>query len=257
MTERTKLIIGNWKMNPKTSKEALQLFKEISVAQKKVRKIYVGICAPTIYLSELSKIKGKSTKFLLGAQNMFYEESGAYTGEVGALQLKNIGIDIVLIGHSERRALGETDVDLNKKVKSALKRAITPIICIGENMRDGSVWYLSTIKTQLENVFDGIPKSALKNIVIAYEPVWAIGKDAVREATPEESLEMSIFIKRTLSHMYDEKSAHAMKILFGGSVNTQNAESYLRHGGIDGFLVGRDSLVLKSFAKILTIADTL
>ena len=170
--------------------------------------------------------------------------------------LKSLGVSHIIIGHSERRALGDTDEIVNNKLKTVLKYGITPILCIGEKDRDESGVYMQIVSNQLNEAFKNIPKLSLQNIVIAYEPVWAIGKNATREATQAETLEMSIFIKRYLSDFFGKNSIE-IPILYGGSVNTKNAEVFLREGGVGGLLIGRDSLDPKKFIEILKIAENI
>jgi triosephosphate isomerase len=157
----------------------------------------------------------------------------------------------VIVGHSERRALGESNEIVAKKIGACLKHLLTPIVCIGESLRDESGNYFSFVRTQIEEIFKNIPRSALNKIVIAYEPIWAIGKKAVREATPAESEEMAIFIRKVLSNIYDQTSASQMILLYGGSVNTKNAGEFLKNGGVQGLLVGRESLDAKKFIEII------
>lgn len=249
-------------MNPASFKEAKAIFSAIKPKNKKSKiKADVVICPPFVYLSALAdyrstRIKKRSTLINLGAQDVFYEPEGSFTGEISPLQLKNLGVKYVIIGHSERRALGETNEVVRNKILACIKYIITPIVCVGENKRDESGNYLSFIRTQIEEIFSGIPKSALSKIVIAYEPIWAIGKSALREATPVESNEMAIFIKKVLSDLYDQKAVENVGILYGGSVNTKNAGEFLKNGGVDGLLVGRESLDSEKFNEILKVVSS-
>lgn len=236
-----KLIIGNWKMNPEKGEEAIFL-------AKKVDKKDAVIAPPFVFLSAVKK-KIKNAK--LAAQDVFWETEGSYTGEISPLQLKNLGVKYVILGHSERRALGETNEDVRKKIGACIKYLITPIVCVGETVRDESGNYLSFVKTELEEIFSGFPKTILSKIVIAYEPIWAIGKNAEREATPVEAEEMAIFIKKVLADVFDDKAARSLKIIYGGSVNPKNASTFLREKNISGLLVGRDSLDPIKFNEIL------
>jgi len=220
------------------------------------QKAQIVICPPFVYLSALAdyrstRIKNRSTLIKLGAQDVFYESEGSYTGEISPPMLRDIGVKYVIIGHSERRALGETNEIVAKKIGACLKYLLTPIVCIGESSRDESGNYFSFIRTQIEEIFKNIPRSALNKIVIAYEPIWAIGKKAIREATPAESEEMAIFIRKVLSNIYDQVNASQVILLYGGSVNIKNAREFLKSGGVDGLLVGRDSLDAKKFTEIV------
>lgn len=261
---RKKLIVGNWKMNPAFLKEAKEIFSKIkNTVRKQSKKIETVICPPFVYLVNLqSTIKNLQ----LGAQDVFYESAGRedlstysklpYTSQISALMLKNLGVKYVIVGHSERRVLGESNEMVAQKIRTCLKYFLIPIVCVGESNRDTSGNYLFFIKTQIEGVFKGVPKSALGKIVIAYEPIWAIGQKAKREATPTESQEMVMFIRKILSDLYDQASARQVRLLYGGSVNSKNAGDFLKNGGVDGLLVGRESLEPEKFEQIIKIADS-
>lgn len=252
MKESNKLIVANWKMNPQSKKEAEIIFNNISQFLKNHKSSDVVICPPFPFLYIKDKIKNKKIK--IGGQDVFYEKEGSYTGEISASQLKDSGAEYVLIGHSERRSLGDTNTTINKKILAAIKAKIIPIFCIGESDRDTNGFYLSFIKKQIEEGLSLVTKLQLKNIVIAYEPIWAIGSNAVREANPGEFMEIKIFIKKILSDIYGIKIANEIKILYGGSVNPLNAESFIKEGGADGLLVGRDSLNPKKFCEIIKLS---
>jgi triosephosphate isomerase len=247
-----KLVIGNWKMNPLSAKEAEKLFISIVKSISGNKKTEVIACPPSIYIQNLKKI---SKKILIGSQDSFYEEKGAFTGEISAKMLSNLGIKYTILGHSERRALGEGNIEVNKKVKAALALGFTPIVCFGENTRDENHEYLNFIKVQIDEGLNGISKDLISKIIIAYEPVWAIGKSALREATPEEFLEMSIFIKKILSDKFGAKTVENVRIIYGGSVHPENALGFLKDGKAEGFLVGRDSLDPNKFSKIINITE--
>jgi triosephosphate isomerase len=247
-----KIIIGNWKTNPLVGKEAIKLGSEISKLVIGIKKTEIVICPPFIYLENLKKIL---KKVLLGAQDSFYEESGAFTGEVSAKMLFNTGVKYVILGHSERRAKGEDNVEVNKKVKAALSLGIIPILCFGESERDENNEYLNIIKLQIEEGLSGVSKNLIAKIIFAYEPVWAIGKDAVREARPEEFLEMSIFLKKILSDKFSAKMIEGLRIIYGGSVHPENAIGFIKEGNAHGFLVGRDSLDAKKFLQIINVTE--
>lgn len=248
----TKIVVANWKMNPQKNTEAEAIFKGIFASVKNMKNAEVVICPPFPYLFVKEKFKNKKIK--LGSQDVFYEKEGSYTGEISPLMLKNFGVEFVLIGHSERRALGETDEIVNKKMILTLKSKMSPIFCIGEKERDANGFYLSFIKEQIKEGLKDVLQSQMKNIVIAYEPVWAIGSKATREATPEEFVEIRIFIKKIISDIYGIKAASNTRIIYGGSVNPLNALAFLKDGEADGLLVGRDSLNIKKFSTIINLA---
>lgn len=249
-----KLIVGNWKMNPRTLKEARTLFLSLKKEASKYKNLDVAVAAPAVFLLELGK--SASVACALAAQNVSPEKEGAHTGEVSAGMLAACKAKYVIVGHSERRALGETNAFVNGKVKAALAAKLVPILCVGETERDPSMFYLSTIKTQLEECLAGIPKNAAERVVIAYEPVWAISTTpGHRPATPEDALEMRIYIQKVLADIFGGASAHKVRVLYGGSVDEKNAIGFLVGGKADGLLPGRASLSTKKFGAILKIAS--
>jgi triosephosphate isomerase (TIM) len=249
-----RIIIANWKMNPLTEKEAEKLWKGITKNTPPLRKTLIVICPPVIYLEKLKKL---SRKVILGVQDAFWGDTGAFTGEVSSEMLYLAGSRYVILGHSERRARGETDRDINKKVKSSLASGLSPILCVGENVRDEEHGYFNYVKDQLEAGLQGVVKNSIKNIIVAYEPVWAISSTpGRRDASPEDSSEMAIFIRKVLSDKFG-REASRVKIVYGGSVNDRDAEGFLRLGGVDGLLVGRASLNAEKFASIIKTCETL
>lgn len=246
------LMVANWKMNPVSLKLAKQTFAGIKKTASKTKNTQTVICPPFIYLEAL---KTSGHRCALGAQNLSHESEGAHTGEVSYLALKNLGLKYCIIGHSERRAMGETDEDINQKVKASLRGMMVPIICVGEQERDASGQYLSFLKNQLETAVRGLPKSSIKDIVVAYEPIWAIGKNAKAPATPREVFEISIFIKKILSDLYGMKSVPPTKILYGGSVDLANISYFAEEALVDGFLVGRASLDKEVFSQMIIKID--
>ncbi len=239
-------------MNPASKKEAEKLFKEV---KKNIvgSKANIIVCAPFVYLETLKKIG--MGRIGLGSQNVSHLESGAVTGGVSASMLASLGVKYCIVGHSECRALSDTDQQINLKIKNLLKNKITPILCVGERERDEAHTYLQFVANQIKYAFLDIPKSAIKNIIIAYEPVWAIGASATRTATSEEALEMNIFIKKVVSDITDEKIVKEIPILYGGSADESDAGNFMTLGGAFGLLLGRASLDAKKFGKILKIAS--
>lgn len=235
-------------MNPANSKSAEKIFFDISKNINN-KKNEVIICPPYPFLFIKNKIKDKKIK--LGSQDVFFEKSGSFTGEVSPSMLLDFGVSYTIVGHSERRSLGENNLLINKKIISLLKSKIRPILCVGETDRDHNGFYLSFIKSQIEEGLKNVPKNQIKNIIIAYEPLWAIGKEAKREATPKEFIEIKIFIKKILSFIYGPKIVDEVSIIYGGSVNSSNASSFIKDGDADGLLVGRDSLLPLKFLDIV------
>ena len=250
-----KIIIGNWKMNPLITKEAGKLFESIAKSVSRIKNTEVVVCPPFIYLDKLTKIR--TSKVKLGAQNAFYEESGAFTGEISALMLYDLGARYVILGHSERRALGETNTLINKKIKSSLASGLRPILCVGESVRDESHGYFNLVKVQLEKCLGGICKNSVSKIIVAYEPVWAISSTPFRkDATPDDSREMAIFIRKILFDKFG-KEAHKARVIYGGSANEKDALEFLKNGGVDGLFPGRASLDAKKFVEIVKICEAL
>lgn len=251
-----RLVIGNWKMNPQTVKEAVLLFKNISAATKNTKNVDIVICSPLPFISSIKQLKNKKIK--LGAQNVFFEKNGAYTGEVSAQMLHDIGVEYVIIGHSERRSMGETNEVINKKLIASIKAGLTPILCVGESTRgthDG--FYLATVREQLDLCLANISKNQIKDVVVAYEPVWALSSTLDRhDSTPHDFEEMKIYIRKILTDIFGQTTALAVRIIYGGSANKDNAESYLSIGA-DGLLPGKASLDYKNFAKIVDIASSI
>ena len=248
-----KLIIGNWKMYPVNMKDAKATFSAIKKVASTLRNVQTVICPPFIYVSELKKLV-TGHRVVIGAQNTWTENEGAYTGEISPTMLTSLGSTYVILGHSERRAMGEADELINKKVLAALKAGLTVVLCVGESMRDPDGLYMKFIATQMQTALHGVQKKDLSQMVIAYEPIWAIGKHATRPALPEDVLEISILIKKTLADLYAKDGA-TVPILYGGSVDAKNAWEFLLKSQVDGLLVGRASLDAKVFGEILLSAD--
>ncbi len=242
------LLIGNWKMAPEKASDALSLAKKTLAIARTYKKIGVAVCVPTIHLPFITKQSKKT--LAVGAQGVAAMSEIAQTGLVSAGMLKSYGAQYCIVGHSESRARGETDEQVALSAELLLQKKIIPIVCVGEKERDAHGWYLSTVKEQVEKVVTSIPKAQLKQLVIAYEPVWAIGKNAVREATPVECREMVIFIRKVIADALGEKESQKVTILYGGSVNEQNAAAFVSEGGAQGFLVGRVSLDARRFAML-------
>lgn len=236
---RKKIIAGNWKMNM-TPSEALKLIEELKplVANDEVDVVF---CVPAIdIIPALEATKGTNIK--IGAENMYFENSGAYTGEISPAMLKDVGIEYVIIGHSERREyFAETDETVNKKVLKAFEYGITPIICCGETLtqREQGIT-IDFIRQQIKIAFRNVSADQAKTAVIAYEPIWAIGTGVT--ATTEQAQEVCAAIRRCIAEVYDETTAATIRIQYGGSVNAKNAAELFAQADIDGGLVGGASL---------------
>jgi triosephosphate isomerase len=252
MTTRKKLIAGNWKMN-KTPADGVALVRDIVAAVGKQTDVDIVVCPPFTGLESAGKaLEGSEIK--LGAQNMHFEASGAFTGEVSAPMLRSIFATHVILGHSERRTLfGETDSIVNKKVLAALKNQLRPIFCVGETLleREGGAT-LKVVQTQVENGLEGVTKDQAQTLVVAYEPVWAIGTGKV--ATTEQAQEVHAFIRGLLTKLYSEPVAQKVRILYGGSMKPSNAPELLAQKDIDGGLIGGAALEARSFVELVTAA---
>jgi len=238
-----KIIIANWKMNPKTSREAEILARGISEAAKNSKNCEVIIAPPFVHIRAVRSVK-------LGAQDVFWEKSGPYTGEISTLQLKAYGVSLVLVGHSERRALGETNEEINKKIKAVLESGIKAVLCVGEIEKQKEVAFPVIIHQELKEGLRGINKSLLKNLIVVYEPVWAISTHGKADS-PKNVFEMSVLIRRELLKMFGKKTAFSIPIIYGGSVDEKNAADFIKYGRVDGLLVGAASLNAKKFIEII------
>ncbi len=249
-----KLIVANWKMTPQTLKEARNIFAGTVKAGKKIRNAKVVVCAPFIWISALAG--SAKSKVALGAQDVFWEESGSYTGEVSVKMLKSAGVQYVIIGHSERRRLGETDEIINKKIKRAIANNLKVIFCVGEFERDEAGNYFQFLKDEIKKGLKNIPSRFLKNLIVVYEPVWAIskinrsGKARFNADNPEDAFQMATYIKRVLVSIFG-KQGRRVPVLYGGSVDPGNAGDFLEKGNVDGLLVGRASWSGKVFGELL------
>ena len=244
---RVPMIAGNWKMNTTVS-EATELVKAMRAELDKIDNIDKVICPPFVSLDAVRElIRGSSIK--LGAQNIFFAEKGAYTGEISPLMIADL-CEFVIIGHSERRQyFNETGEVVNKKVAAALKVGLKPILCIGESLEENEAGRTEEVVTeQLRASLAGI--GYLNGLIIAYEPVWAIGTG--RAATGEQANETISLIRRNISKLYDDEIAQDMRILYGGSVTAANATEFMRQPEIDGALVGGASLKATEFLSIVT-----
>lgn len=245
---RRKIIAGNWKMNMLPN-EAMSFINELEPYAKKT-KCEIILCVPYTDLF-YSLLTAQNTNIKIGAQNMHWEEAGAYTGEIAPNMLKCINVEYVIIGHSERRQyFAETDETVNKKIKSALKHELNPILCVGETMKQRELGLEEeVIKQQIIGALEGITKEQAEKIVIAYEPIWAIGTGKV--ATKNDANNMIKLIRKEIESLYDKEVANNVSILYGGSVNKNNAKELFETSDIDGALVGGASLKVDEFNEII------
>ena len=250
---RKTVIAGNWKMNktPSETKEFMTAFKGML---PKGRWCDVALCVPAICIPAAVRAM-RETRVGIGAENMNANASGAYTGELSASMLTDAGCKYVIIGHSERREMyGETDADVNAKVLAALNAGLTPFMCCGETLQQREAGITAEhIAMQIKLGLAGVPEDKIRKVVIAYEPIWAIGTG--RTATPEQAEEVCEHIRSVVRKLYSSKNARAISILYGGSMNEKNAFELLAQPDIDGCLIGGASLVPENFVKIIEAAN--
>ncbi len=251
LKKNKKLVVGNWKMNPESIEEAKEIASEINKNTKLFKNTNVVVCPPFVFLNELSKIFSKNKKISLGAQDIFIGQGGSHTGEVGSDMLKNLGVKYTIIGHSDRRESLDSEFLVKEKLFGALKDGFKAILCIGEKERNEHGDQYNEVKGQIESAIIKLPKRFIRNLIIAYEPIWAIGKSENEAVKPEDLHEMSIFIKRVVSDILGLKEAEKVAILYGGSVTENNAKEIIEKGNVSGLLVGRESLKPKNFIELI------
>ncbi|MBU6431022.1 MAG: triose-phosphate isomerase [Patescibacteria group bacterium] len=252
-----KIIIANWKMNPASAKEAENILNGIKKTAVKLKKTQAVICPPFIYFENSRKIIGETANLFLGAQNSFWQNEGAFTGETSPEMIKNSGGSYVILGHSERRALGETDEMVARKTSFCLKMGLKTVVCVGEKVRDEQGDYLVFLRDELRASLNKIQKKFLKNLIIAYEPIWAIGKKDADAMPPSDIHGTAIYIKKILSEIYGRENASSAPILYGGSAGKENAGEIIKNGGVDGLLVGHQSLNPEIFSEMLISAENI
>jgi triosephosphate isomerase len=251
---RRPFIAGNWKMNLDRA-SAVALAEGLVGGTSRIGEVDVAVCPPYVYLDAVAAVVGGS-KVELGAQDMYHESGGAYTGEISAAMLCDLGCKYVVLGHSERRhVLGESDEAINKKVHAALAAGLLPIVCVGEmlDQREANKT-AEVVRTQFDGSLAGVSSEQMQKIVIAYEPVWAIGTGKV--ATPQQAEEVHLDLRKLIEDRYNEKVAESVRIQYGGSVKPDNAADLLGQPNIDGALVGGAALTVDSFLGIIAGAGS-
>lgn len=245
---RTPIIAGNWKMF-KTVPEATDFMQNVK-GKAEVDGVESVICAPFTNLPALVEA-AKGTSIKIGAQNVHFAEDGAYTGEISGRMLKDLGVDYVIIGHSERRQyFAETDETVNKKVHAAFRSGLLPIVCVGEKLEEREAGQTKEVcKVQTEAAFAGLAQDQAAQVVVAYEPIWAIGTG--KSSTAQDANEVIAYIRSLIQGLYDESTAHAVRIQYGGSVKPENVTEYMGQSDIDGALVGGASLQPASYIALV------
>jgi len=252
MSIRTPLIAGNWKMN-KTASEGAELARAIAASVGIESAVQVVICPPFTALASVSTAV-EGTHLAIGAQNMHDKVNGAFTGEISAAMLRNLHVTHVILGHSERRSLfGEDDAFINRKVLAALEASLKPILCVGELLSEREAGTTQeVVRRQVEKGLAGVPAGKSDQVIIAYEPVWAIGTG--KTATPAMAQEVHAFIRQLLTKQFGAEAAARIRILYGGSMKPDNADALLAEHDIDGGLIGGASLEAKSFVDLVRSA---
>ncbi len=249
---RKTVIAGNWKMN-KTPSETKEFMTQLKAIMPKGRWCDVALCVPAVCIPAAVRAM-RETRVGIGAENCNANPSGAYTGEIATNMLVDAGCKYVIIGHSERRAMGETDADVNAKVLAALEAGLTPIMCCGESLEQREADVTNEhIAMQIKLGLQNVSEDKIRKVIIAYEPIWAIGTG--RTATPQQAEEVCESIRAVVRKLYSSKNARAISILYGGSMNEKNAYELLSMPDIDGGLIGGASLVPEKFVQIIEAAN--
>ncbi len=247
------LVIANWKMNPATAKEAKKLFEETKRMAGFSKGVTVIVAPPSIFLREVSALS-RGGKVSLAAQNLHAEASGSFTGEISIPQARDAKVTHALVGHAERRAMGETNEEVGKKIAALLAAKLTPILCIGEKERGPNGEHFLFVKEQLRTALQQVSPAQIGKIIIAYEPVWAIG--AAHPMQPRDMHEMSIFIRKMLVEKYGSLAMN-LTVLYGGSIDAKSAPAMMQGGDVKGLLVGRVSVDAKAFTELLRTISSL
>ncbi len=246
-----KMVVGNWKLNPATLAEARRIIKRTRLTAKELKNVEVVACPPFVFIPAC--VSKRDTTVAIGSQTVSPETEGPHTGEVSARQVVDVGATYTIVGHSEERQRGDTDERVSRRLSAALDAGLTPIICVGEKVRDENGAYLETLKEQIKNSLGNIAKKHSRDIIIAYEPVWAIGaKDAMQ---PADIYETSIFVKKVCADIFGPESAIKISVLYGGAVNPLNAADIIKTGKVDGLLVGRESVNMVGFVELLRAVE--
>lgn len=253
MKKRTPIVIGNWKMNPNSLAHAKQIFIDIKTGLgRKKRTTIIAIAPPFPFMEAIYKLNVRE-QVELWSQTIAVHEAGAHTGNVSLAMAASVGAAGVIIGHSERRAAGESDEDIAAQITLALKQSFPVTVCIGERERDCEGAFYSFLETQIETIVAAVPKRKLHLLTIAYEPIWAIGSGAA--ATPADVQEMKLFIQKYIADRCGRSALTKVAIVYGGSVTNKNADALIREGEVDGFLVGGASLRASEFISIIDTVE--
>lgn len=244
------LVVANWKMNPLSVREAKKVYTDIKAGIRTIKGVEVVVCPPVIFLPELAKEK-RSVRMTLGVQDLSSEEQGAYTGQIASAMVLEYKATWAILGHSERRALGETNEVVAQKVLHTIQKGLSPLLCVGESERNDEGAHYTFVRAQLEAVFAVLKRKDIEKLTVAYEPVWAIGKHAEDAMQSPQLFEMALYIRKLLIERYGRKIADHVRVLYGGSVKSDNVTDIVREGGVDGVLVGSASLNAQEFCTVV------
>lgn len=248
------LFVANWKMQPESAKEAQALWGGTKRAVARARRIATVVCPPFPYLHPLSKTR--STSVLLGAQDISLYDRGSHTGEVSPAMLKDLDVRYVIVGHSERRNLGETNAIVARKTKLALAGGLRPVVCVGEQERSHHGEHLGSLEEQIRHSLSGVPRSQAKNLVVAYEPLWAVGKSFKYAMQPGEIHEATLFIRKILAKLFGRGVGISIPVLYGGAVEEENIVAVVSAGEVDGVLVGHASLDARLVSRMVRALES-
>lgn len=252
MFKKTKpIVIANWKMNPETEQEAKSLALKTKEGVKNTKGVRIVFCPPIIFMDSVKKVLGKSRNLSLGAQDVFVGSGSSHTGEISLEMIKKMGAKYIMVGHPERRELEDTEEEIKEKVSVVLKNNLKTILCVGEKERNEHGEHYNEVKKQLTTALSSLQKKYTKKLIIAYEPVWAVGKGDNTALDTENLFEMILFIKKILNDMFGQEIAKSIPILYGGSANKNNAKNILTEGKVNGLLIGRESLKTENFVEMI------
>ena len=255
MARGKKLIVGNWKMNPPTVEEAKTIFSKIKRAAARLRHTEVVICPSDLHIVPLTKLSQRS-KVVIGVQDVFWEDQGFFTGQISPAMARNAGARYAIVGHSEKRKLGETNEQVSLKLEVTVRDGLRAIVCVGEKARDREGLFFEELKNQILATLVHIPRGAFAHsVIVAYEPLWEIGRKDFQAMKVTDVHEISIFIRKVLNDAFGSEASR-VPILYGGSVSSNNAAAIVHEGGIEGLLVGRQSLDAAAFSAILKQVDS-
>ena len=255
MQRRKKIVVGNWKMNPNALVDAKSIFSKIKRVALRAKKTQTVICPPFVHVAPLVSLAGKSS-IAVGVQDVFWEDQGSFTGSISASQAKGVGAQYAIVGHSERRKQGEDNEQVARKLFSATKQGLVGILCVGESARDREGNFFAQLKDQILASLSNIAGGVLaRSVIIAYEPVWEVGRSDFQAMKPSDIHETSIFIRRVITDVFGPEVAQQVPVLYGGSVSVENAVATVFEGEVDGLLIGRQSLIPENFCQIIKQID--